>query len=77
MKYMVSGKERPQNHPIYLVHFDMDFFILYNDQCLEEDDENMENILEEIVGELQETKSKHDDDEEGLLNMDFDREVSK
>ena len=27
MKYVVSGQERPQNFPIYSVHFDMDFFI--------------------------------------------------
>lgn len=30
MKYVVSSKERPQNFPIYLVHSDMDSFILYN-----------------------------------------------
>jgi len=30
MKYVVSSKEKPQNFPIYLVHSDMDSFILYN-----------------------------------------------
>ena len=30
MKYVVSTQERPQNFPIYSMHFDIDFFILYN-----------------------------------------------
>lgn len=30
MKYVVSSQEKPQNFPIYLVHSDMDSFILYN-----------------------------------------------
>lgn len=30
MKYVVSSKEKPQNFPIYSIHFDMDSFILYN-----------------------------------------------
>lgn len=31
MKYMVSSEEKPQNFPIYVVHSDMDSFILFND----------------------------------------------
>ena len=30
MKYMVSSAEKPQNYPIYSLHFDMDSFILCN-----------------------------------------------
>ena len=30
MKYVVSSQEKPQNFPIYSMHFDMDSFILYN-----------------------------------------------
>jgi len=32
MKYVVSSQEKPQNFPIYSMHFDMDSFILYNAQ---------------------------------------------
>jgi len=31
MKYVVSSEEKPQNFPIYSIHFDMDSFILFND----------------------------------------------
>jgi len=37
MKYVVSSQERPQNFPIYSVHFDIDSFILYNDENNQED----------------------------------------
>jgi len=30
MKYVVSSQEKPQNFPIYSIHYDMDSFILYN-----------------------------------------------
>ena len=30
MKYMINGSERPQNFPIYSMHFDLDSFILCN-----------------------------------------------
>lgn len=30
MKYVVSSQEKPQNLPIYSIHYDMDSFILYN-----------------------------------------------
>src|SRR6202142_4672208 len=34
MKYVVSSEEKPQNFPIYSIHFDMDSFILFNaDMC--------------------------------------------
>jgi len=31
MKYMVSSEEKPQKFPVYVVHSDMDSFILFND----------------------------------------------
>jgi len=33
MKYMISSKERPNNHPINVVHTDLESFILHNDDC--------------------------------------------
>ena len=31
MKYVVRSEEKPQNFPIYSIHSDMDYFILFND----------------------------------------------
>lgn len=35
MKYMVSSQDKPNNYPLYSVHSDMDSFILYNNECVE------------------------------------------
>ena len=32
MKYMVSSQENPDNSPLYYIHTDLDSFILYNDE---------------------------------------------
>ena len=31
MKYVISSEEKPQNFPIYSIHYDMDSFIIFND----------------------------------------------
>ena len=36
MKYMVSSQERTDNSPLYSIHTDLDSFILYNDENLNE-----------------------------------------
>ena len=36
MKYMVSSQEKPHNYPLYYVHSDLDSFILYNDEDINE-----------------------------------------
>ena len=33
MKYIISSREKPNNHPVYFVHMDLESFILFNDQC--------------------------------------------
>jgi hypothetical protein len=40
LKYMVSSKDKPNNHPIYSIDTDIGSTIFYNDLCLEEDDHN-------------------------------------
>jgi len=40
MKYVVSSEEKPQNFPIYSIHFDMDSFILFNDNSCPWIDDN-------------------------------------
>ena len=31
MKYMVSNQDKPNNTPIYSIHSNLDYFILYNE----------------------------------------------
>ena len=31
MKYMITSKEKPINHPINYVHIDLESFVLYSD----------------------------------------------
>lgn len=38
MKYMITSKERPNNHPIHVVHTYLESFILFNDNGLNYDD---------------------------------------
>lgn len=33
MQYMISSKEKPANHPFYVVHSDLDSFELFNSDC--------------------------------------------
>jgi hypothetical protein len=71
-EYMVSRKDKPKNHPIYLIDTDIGSTIFYNDLCLEEDDQN--------TSKDQQTKSflEHNNNEdEGVWNMDFDGAVNK
>lgn len=77
MNYMVSSEEKPNNYHVYYVHSNMDSFILYNDICLEEDAQNLENKSENNEGKMLEAKAEFDDDEEGMWNMDFDGAISK
>lgn len=39
MKYMVSSEDKPQNFPIYLVHSNIDSYILFNDNTSPTNDE--------------------------------------
>jgi len=39
LKYMVSNKYKPNNHPNYSIETDIGYSILYNDLCCEEDDQ--------------------------------------
>ena len=36
MKYMVSNQDRPDNTPLYSIHLDLDSFILYNEEDIDE-----------------------------------------
>ena len=46
---MISSRDNPKNHPIYVVDIDLGFAILYNDLSFEETDkENIQIHKEEI-----------------------------
>ena len=58
MKYMISSREKHNNHPIHVVHMDLESFILFNDECstsseilMEEKTKNLEfsNFVLEIA----------------------------
>ena len=36
MKFMVSSPENPENSPLYSIHIDLDSFILFNDESIDE-----------------------------------------
>lgn len=69
MKYMVSGVEKPQNFPIYSMHFDMDSFILYNSEH-----DNNEIIA---VEEKYEAPDSENIFHESLWHRDFDGFVNR
>lgn len=46
MKYVVSSKEEPENHPIYAVDTNLGLAILYNDLNLEE--ENQQQVEDQV-----------------------------
>lgn len=79
LAYMVSGPDRPNNHPIYVIDTDIGASIFYNDLCLEEEGKNEPEIPEKKSEQLQEKpiSDQADDDDNGLWNMDFDRIVSR
>jgi hypothetical protein len=72
MKYMVSRKDKPNNHPIYSVDIDIGSTIFYNDLCFEEDDQSDPKHQQE-----KQISDQKNNEEDGLWNMDFDGVVSK
>ena len=51
MKYMITSKEKPVNHPINYVHTDLESFVLYSD-CY--NDVNSQIIEVEDIPEITE-----------------------
>lgn len=45
MKFMIKSKEKPINHPIHVVHTDLDSFILYSDMISIDDESQIVEIL--------------------------------
>ena len=47
MKYMVNSQERLDNSPLYSIHTDLDSFILYNDENINEQVTKNEQTIEQ------------------------------
>lgn len=43
---MISSKEKPINHPIHVVHTDLDSFIMFSDMNFVDDESQLVEILE-------------------------------
>jgi len=52
MKYMITSKEKPLNHPINVVHTDLESFVLYSDSGLNDIDSQLVEV--EDVPEISE-----------------------
>ena len=46
IKYMITSKEKPNNHAINVVHIDLDSFILFNDSGLNDVDSHLIEVEE-------------------------------
>ena len=44
MKYKVSSQEKPDNSPLYSIHTDLESFILYNDENINEQGEGDDKL---------------------------------
>ena len=64
MKLMVSSAEKPQNYPIYSMHYDMDSFIL----CNSENDKDKITFVEEKHKEIDSENITH----ESMWHLYFD-----
>ena len=71
LAYMVSNKDNPYNHPIYVVDTKLGSFILYSDFCFEgeEQNDNQQPQIELIL--------KHAIEDEALWTTNFGGVVSK
>lgn len=52
MKYMITSKEKPLNHPINYVHTDLEYFVLYSDSNF--NDVNIQLVEVEDIPEITE-----------------------
>ena len=69
MKYMVSSSKRPQNFPIYSMHYDLDSFIL----CNSSNDKDKIIVVEEEHKQVNFENITH----EYLWHLDFDGSMNR
>ena len=56
MKFMISRNERPNNHPIHIVHTNLESLFFYSDMSPVDDDSQIVQISEvlEVINSVQE-----------------------
>jgi ribonuclease HI len=79
LKYMVSNKSKPNNHPIYSIDIEVGSSIFYNDLCFEEEipkvlDLPMKDEVGQQSGQISDQQGSEEDE---LWNMNFDGAASK
>ena len=55
MKFMISSKEKPLDHPIHAIHTHLDYLILYSDMNLVDDESQLVEISEvsDVISSVQ------------------------
>jgi ribonuclease HI len=74
LKYMVSNKTHPNNHPIYAIDTEVGSSIFYNDLSFEEEEPTTITTDEKTTWE---TIEKTESAENGVWNMSFDGAVNR
>jgi hypothetical protein len=78
LKYMVSSKTQPNNHPIYAIDTEVGSSIFYNDLSFEEEEPTtIMTTDEETAWETIECADPKDRTKNGVWNMSFDGVVSR
>nr|QHR87731.1 hypothetical protein Q903MT_gene1743 [Picea sitchensis] len=78
LKYMVSNKAQPNNHPIYSVETEMGSSIFFNDLCFEEKGPEIDMAAKDQSDQQTEKVSEQQDSAENeMWNMSFDGAVSR
>ena len=67
MKYMVSSEEKPQNFPIYVVHSDIDSYILLNDNTGPANDDETQTLKQD----------QHMNEQTAALEIMVEQSISK
>jgi hypothetical protein len=78
LAHMVSSKDKPNNHPIYVVDIDIGSSIFYHNYCCKGEKQTDEQLSDK-KDQQQQTQiiSKQEIEEDGLWTMDFDGVVNK
>jgi ribonuclease HI len=79
LKYMVSSKRKPNNHPIYSIDTEVGSSIFYNDLCFEEEDPKtlelpVKDEEDQQAGKISDQQNNEDEE---MWNMNFDGAASK
>jgi hypothetical protein len=79
LKYMVSSKRKPNNHPIYSVDTEVGSSIFYNDLCFEEEDPKIVElpVKDEADHQAGKISDQQNNEDEEMWNMNFDGAASK